>query len=103
MHVLTPAHGTAGQTIEEVNTDFQKRLLAKQQRITAEESLGNGKDPVKLRAMKEEVLCPAPQSKGFDIEALPGQHKCSQVTCHSLGTQECTTDHACLQASHGCR
>ncbi len=72
MHVLTQAYGTAGQTIEEVNTDFQKHLLAKQQRITAEESLGNGKDPVKLRAMKAEVLCPVPQSKGFDIEAMPG-------------------------------
>ena len=72
MHVLTKAYGIAAQTIEEVTTDFQVRLSAKQQRIAAEESLGNGKDPVKLRAMKEEVLCPAPQSSGFDIEAMPG-------------------------------
>lgn len=72
MHVLTKAYGIAAQTIEKVTTDFQVRLSAKQQRIAAEESLGNGKDPVKLRAMKEEVLCPAPQSSGFDIEAMPG-------------------------------
>ena len=72
MHVLTDAYGTAAQTIEEVTKDFQKHLLAKQKRITAEESLGSGKDPVKLRAMKAEVLCPAPQSSGFDIEALSG-------------------------------
>jgi hypothetical protein len=72
MPVLTTAHGIAAQTVEEITTDFQTRLLAKQQRIAAEESLGDGKDPVRLRAMKQEILCPAPQSSGFDIEAMPG-------------------------------
>lgn len=70
--MLTEAFGTTVQTTEEITTDFQLRLLAKQQRVAAEESLGNGKDPVKLRALKEEVLCPAPQSSGFDIEAMSG-------------------------------
>ncbi|DBA82426.1 TPA: Origin recognition complex, subunit 1, variant 3 [Trebouxia sp. C0005] len=71
---------TPVQTTEEITTDFQLRLLAKQQRVAAEESLGNGKDPVKLRALKEEVLCPAPQSSGFDIEAMSGDAK-HKVQC----------------------
>ncbi|KAL0029138.1 hypothetical protein WJX77_009822 [Trebouxia sp. C0004] len=71
---------TPAQTVEEMTTDFQMRLLAKQRRIAAEDSLGDTKDPVKMRAVKEEVLSPAPQSSGFNIEALPGDAK-RKVQC----------------------
>ena len=62
----------AAQSEADVMADFEARLEAKRQRIAAEESLGAATDWQKLRALKEEVLCPPPQYSNFDLDALPG-------------------------------
>ena len=56
----------------DIMADFEARLEAKRQRIAAEERLGTIKDWQKLRALKEEVLCPPIQYSNFDLDALPG-------------------------------
>ncbi len=60
-------------TSAEMEADFAKLLEHKQQRLAAEEILGEAKDPAKIKQIREEVLCPAPQYSNFDLEALTGQ------------------------------
>ena len=63
---LTSGLDAAEMTSEEI-------VQRKRQRMAVDESLGDAKDPAKIKQIREEVLCPALQYSNFELAAMTDQ------------------------------